>query len=106
MATATGLVSLALMTLFGLATAAFLAYMVRDLVRTVAGGPAEDATRIAMIGPVVYLAGFLTVLGGVLFGWGSIAGVDTVTVGVAVIVLASVPMGVGLYLAARQAGTL
>lgn len=99
MASSAELLSLALMSLFGIGTAGVIVFAMRDIIYRVAEGPAEDATRVASAGGAVYLAGFLLVLGGVLFDVGTVAGVGLSTAGIAVIVLAAVPMAVGLYMA-------
>lgn len=106
MATIAEAVSLAVMVVLGIATAGFLAFMLRDvLVRlaadrdgTVADEAAlADAQRLALVGPAVYLVGFLVVVGAVLLDPDPVLGVDVATVGIAVIVLAAVPMGVACY---------
>lgn len=98
--------SLALMVLIGLATAGFLAFMLRDVIARLAAGPdgesadevdVADVLRLAMLGPAVYLVGFLAVVVAILVDPDPIAGVDLTTAGLAIIVLAAVPMGVALY---------
>lgn len=95
---------LAVMVVFGVATAGVLAAMLRDVIAQVAGeGTTTEAvataTRIAMVGPVVYLLGFVTVVAAVLVELPAVGGVPARSVGFAVIVLAAVPMAAGLYLA-------
>ena len=99
-------VTLALMALFGVGTAVFLAYMLRDLIARFAAGPdgevapaatVASARRIALVGPVLYLVGFLVVLAGTLLDPGPLAGVDPVDLGLAIILVAAVPMAVGLH---------
>lgn len=106
MATLAETVVLAVMVLFGLATAVFLAYMLRDVIARFAAGPdgeagSEDtvaaAQQLAMVGPVVYLVGFLVVVAAVLFDPDPVAGIRPVTVGLAVIVLAAAPMAAAFY---------
>lgn len=116
-------VSLAVMTLFGVATAVVLAYLLRDVVVRLGAGPveavgAEDAPegrpvateaavararRVALAGPLVYLVGFLLVVAALVLDAGRVAGVRLVDLGFAVVVLAAVPMAAAFYLA-WQAG--
>lgn len=96
-------VFVAVMVLFGVATAGVLAFALRDMVAEVAGDTTEadtgDAQRVAMLGPALYLVGFLLVAAATVVEIRSVAGVDPLEVGFALIVLAAVPMAVGFYLA-------
>jgi hypothetical protein len=100
------IVSLAVMILLGLATAGFLAFMVRDVLARLAGGPEDGhvpngelaaVQRLALLGPPVYLLGFLVVVIAVLFDPEPVAGTGFVTIGIAIIVLAAAPMAVAFY---------
>lgn len=99
-------VSLAVMVLFGVATAGFLAFMLRDVIAQFAAGPDGESPsevdvaasqRLAMVGPAVYLVGFLVVVSAVLLDLETVAGVRPVDVGLLVILLAAVPMALAFY---------
>ena len=112
MPTAAETIFLAVMVVFGVATAGVLAFMLRDVAARLATGRDEsgagegadgalppgvaEAQRIAMLGPAVYLVGFLLVVAATLLDLGPVGGVNLVDAGMVVIVLGAVPMAVGL----------
>lgn len=106
MATLGETIVVAVMVLFGVVTAGVLAFALRDMVGELAGDAAGDhvgtALRVALVGPAIYLVGFAAVVVATLSDPGPVAGVSLLDAGIAVIVLAAVPMAVGFYLA-RQA---
>lgn len=106
MVTGVEAVSLAVMVLFGIATAGFLAFMLRDVLARLAAGSqgtsvsevdVADAQRLAMFGPLVFLLGFLVVVAAVVLDPDPVGGVELATVGLAIIVLAAAPMAVALH---------
>lgn len=99
-------VSLAVMILLGVGTAGFLLFVARDVIARLAVGPGGEqipdadvaaAMRLALLGPAVYLLGFLVVVVAILFDPDPVAGIDVVTVGLALIVLAAAPMAAAFY---------